>query len=206
MSSFRNINQFLKELSYNNDTSLRKYSIQVSNVTLDKLLTGLADEVPLPDDDHILKAVYIVGKNTNSKGQSIWALNEDVFLDENGKMIKPLDFGYEWLGNLSEGDGINIAKVDHSCIVHTPLSSEAFDVMCHFLAGTLSNQCANNVLFGEKVNQTLGPGLEFPLDGDTGDDSQRSSVPVDRSNFLSQFVLASQAVVFANFPEVRFSI
>jgi hypothetical protein len=75
--------------------------------------------------------------------------------------------------------------------------------MCHFRAETLSNQCTNNVLFGEKVNQMLGPGLEFPLHSDS-DDSQHSSV--DRHNFLSQYVLASQAVVFANFPEVKFSI
>lgn len=172
-------------------------------MTLDKLLTGLADEVDVPDDDHIRTAMYIVGKNTNREGQSIWALNEEVFLDENGQLVDPCDFGFEWLGNLTEGDGINIAKVDHSCTVHTPLSSEAFDAICHFLAGTLSNQCVNNMPFGEKVNQMLGPGLEFPVH-DGSDESQRSSA--DRSNFLSQFFLASQAVVFANFPGVRFSM
>ena len=66
MTSFRNITQFLKELSYNNDSTLRKYSIQVSNVTLDKLLTGLANEIDVVEDDQINSAVYIIGKNTNS--------------------------------------------------------------------------------------------------------------------------------------------
>lgn len=96
MSSFRNITQFLKELSYNNSSTLRKYSLQVSNVTLDKLLTGLADEVDIPDDDQIRAAIHIIGKNTNSQGQSIWALNEEVFLDETGRLFaNPSDFGFE---------------------------------------------------------------------------------------------------------------
>ena len=103
MSSFRNITQFLKELSYNNDSTLRKYSIQVSNVPLDKLLTGLADEVDIVEDDQIKSAVYIIGKNTNSRGQSIWALNDEVFLDENGRLIDDLGaFGFEWLSNFDQ--------------------------------------------------------------------------------------------------------
>ncbi len=54
----------------------RAIAIPVSNVTLDKLLTGLVDEIDIPDDEDIVKAVYIVGKNTNSEGQSVWALND----------------------------------------------------------------------------------------------------------------------------------
>ena len=49
----------------------RAIAIPVSNVTLDKLLTGLVDEIDIPDDEDIVKAVYIVGKNTNSEGQLV---------------------------------------------------------------------------------------------------------------------------------------
>ena len=67
MTSFRNITQFLKELSYNKDSTLRKYSIQVSNVTLGKLPTGLANEIDIVEDDQINSAVHIIGKNKFSR-------------------------------------------------------------------------------------------------------------------------------------------
>ncbi len=66
--------------------SHHKYSLQVSNVTLDILLTVLVDEIDIPDDEDIVKAVYTVGKNTNSEGQSVWALNKRVFLNKNGQL------------------------------------------------------------------------------------------------------------------------
>ena len=204
MSSFRNITQFLKELSYNNDSTLRKYSIQVSNVTLDKLLTGLADEVDIVEDDQIKSAVYIIGKNTNSRGQSIWALNDEVFLDENGRLIDDLGaFGFEWLSHLTEGDGINIAKADQCCSVCTPLSSQSFDIMSNFLAGTLEDRCREGGALNVKVSQMFGPGLQFPaIEEGSGLSNDSRPPPVDRCNFLSQFFLASQAVIFANYSEV----
>lgn len=205
MTSFRNITQFLKELSYNNDSTLRKYSIQVSNVTLDKLLTGLADEIDIVEDDEINSTVYIIGKNTNSRGQSIWVLNDEVFLDENGQLIKDLGaFGFEWLGNLTEGDGINIAKAEQSCTVSTPLSSQSFDIICNFLAGTLEDRCREDTALNEKVSEMFGPGLQFStIEEGSGPSNDSPPPPVmDRSNFLSQFFLASQAVIFANYAEV----
>jgi hypothetical protein len=206
MTSFRNISQFVKELDYNNnnDNNLRKYSIQVNNVTLDKLLTGLVDEIDLPDDDDILKAVYTVGKNSNSHGQSVWVLNNEVAIDKNGQLVKLNDFGFEWLGNLTEGDGVNIARDADSCTIHTPLSTESFDIMCHFLAGSLPYKCRKNALFGTKVNLVRGPGLKFSLDN--VDEGVELELSHDRSNFLSQFFLASQAIIFANFPEVSFQL
>ncbi len=66
------ISQFLKELNHNNDmSSHHKYSLQVSNVTLDRLLTVLVDEIDIPDNEDIVKAVYTLGKNTNSEGQLV---------------------------------------------------------------------------------------------------------------------------------------
>jgi hypothetical protein len=73
--------------------------------------------------------------------------------------------------------------------------------MCHFLGGTLGRKCAIDGAFGERVNKILGPGLEMSTDNlGAADDDPASE---DRSNFLSQFFLASQAAISANFLEVR---
>ena len=133
-------------------------------------------------------------------------LNDEVFLDENGQLIEDLGaFGFEWLaGNLTEGDGTDIAKPEQSCTVSTPLSSQSFNIICNFLAGTLEDRCREDTALNEKVSEMFGPGLQFPtIEEGSGPSNDSPPPPVmDRSNFLSQFFLASQAVIFANYVEV----
>ena len=74
--------------------------------------------------------------------------------------------------------------------------------MCNFLAGTLEDRCREGVALNEKVSQMFSPGLHFPTIEGSGLSNDSRPPPVDRCNFLSQFVLASQDVIFANYSEV----
>ena len=187
-------------------SSLRKYSLLVNNVTLEMLLSGLVDDIDIPDEDDISNAVYTIGKNTNKRGESVWVLNNKVAIHKTGQLANPRDFGFEWLGDVTDGDGVLIARANDSCSIQTPLSAESFDIMCHFLAGTLAYKCQTNEDFGTIVNRILGFDLEFPLEA--GDGNQLLVPPAEkeknRANFLLQFFLASQAVIFANYPGVSF--
>jgi hypothetical protein len=103
---------------------------------------------------------------------------------------------------LTEGDGVNVARVADLCTIHTSLSTESFNIMCHFLTGKLLYECTNNTLFITKVNLVLG--LEFSLEH--GEDGYELELSDDRSNYLSQFFLARHAIIFGTFPEVSFLI
>ena len=49
----------------------------------------------------------------------------------------------------------------------------------------------------------FGPEMQFPtMEGVLWSVNDLRPLPVDRRNFLSQFFLASQAVIFANYLEV----
>ena len=76
LSSFRNVNGFEKDLNYGT-SGLRCYSVNVNCPTLETLLTKLSDRIQVPEDDRDVKrAVSVIGKNLNGRGQPIWCLNE----------------------------------------------------------------------------------------------------------------------------------
>ena len=60
------------------------------------------------------------------------------------------------------------------------------------------------IALNEKVSQVFGPGLQFPTieEGSGLSNDSRPPPVMDRCNFLSQFFLASQAVIFANYSEL----
>ena len=60
---------FEKDLNYGTST-IRRYSINVNNATLENLLTNLADNTQIPTDERDIKrAVSVIGRNTNGRGQ-----------------------------------------------------------------------------------------------------------------------------------------
>ena len=110
MSSFRNPNTFDRELNFGS-TAVRRYSISVNANTLDKLLSRLTEEVHIPEqEEEILRAVSIVGRNTGIGGQPVWCLNRNLSVDRDGWATKSSDFGLEWVSHLTEpGNGGEIA-------------------------------------------------------------------------------------------------
>ena len=104
MSSFRNGIAF--ELNYGS-SAMRRYSISVNNLTLDKLLTKLTEDVQIPEqDEEILKAVSVVGKNIGIGGEPVWCLNKDVTIDKDGCLTKAEDHRQIWVSHLTDiGNG-----------------------------------------------------------------------------------------------------
>ena len=155
MSSFRNVNGFEKDLNYGT-SRIRRYSVNVNSPTLENLLTKLSDRIDVPDDDRDVKrAVSIIGKNQNGRGQAIWCLNENLALDGEGNVVNCEDYGLEWISHLTEGDGKFIAKRELACRGEGPLSTNYFNILCNFLADTLEEVCANDTSTRVMVNEVF---------------------------------------------------
>ena len=107
----------------------------MNNADLEKLLTNLADLLTT-DENNISLAASVVGKNCNRNGDPIWVLNENVAVDRAGQIVTPEDHGLTWLGHLIKDDTI-VAEDGHKCSITTPLGTVHFDILCHFLRGSL---------------------------------------------------------------------
>ena len=71
MSSFRNPASFDKELNFGS-SAMRRYSISVNALTLDKLLSRLTEDVHIPEqEEELLRAVSVVGKNRDRRAASL---------------------------------------------------------------------------------------------------------------------------------------
>ena len=218
LSSFRNANAFDKELNLGS-AEVRRYSLSVNALTLDKLLTRLTEQVELPEnEEEHLRAVSVVGKNVGIAGEPVWCLNRNVSIGKDGLPARPSEFGLEWISHLIEHtNGGEIADEALSAKVDSELTTVYFDTMAHFLAGTLKGKLADDVrlrcvaseLFGD--NESLAfeteidttaedpPSLLVSPDNDNcGNDVELPG----RENFLSQFYLASMGVIMANYQEV----
>ena len=201
LSSFRNVNSFDKDLNFGT-SGLRRYSVNVNNATLESLLTKLADKVQVPDDDRDVKrAVSIIGKNLNGRGEPIWCLNDHLTLDREGNEVSCEDYGLEWISHLTEGDGKVIAKRELACIGNGPLSTKYFNILCHFLADSLDEVCAYDVSTRVTVNDAFENDTSL-FYGSQFVEGKVVGVTKNRSNLLSQFYIASMGVVMANFAEV----
>ena len=222
LGSFRNANAFDKELNLGS-AEVRRYSISVNALTLNKLLTRLTEQVELPEqEDEHLRAVSVVGKNIGMAGEPIWCLNREVTLGRNGLPVKANEFGLEWISHLVEqSTGGEIAVEAISAKVGNELTPIYFNAMAHFLAGTLKGRlatdawlrCVASELFGD--NESLAfetdeditidepPSIQMPENSEYyGNDID----PPARDNFLSQFYLASMGVIMANYQEVRIAL
>lgn len=65
----------------------KRFSVQMTAIQLDTLLTELETAVEIPD--LIPRAVSIVGKNINTANEEIWALKRDLFIDARGRLVDP---------------------------------------------------------------------------------------------------------------------
>lgn len=172
----------------------RRFSIQMSSNQLDALLSEMESEIQFPEK--ILKAVAVVGKNVDlSDETTLWALNKDTFLDEDGCLTDPERHGFIWISHLIRDPGMGVANQERSANVHQPLSSTYFDLICHFLKGSLSKAVENDILlslaFGEVINGT-------PL----SDVALTEMEPRKESNFLPTFFTASMSLIVANYQVV----
>ena len=202
LSNFKNVTGFDKDLNYGTST-IRRYSINVNNPTLETLLTKLADNTQIPRDERDVKrAVSVIGRNNNGRGQTVWCLNENLALDSEGNEVICEDYGLEWISHLTEGDGRFIAKRELACAGQGPLTTKYFNIACHFLADSLGEVCSNDVAQRVIVNEIFGEDTSLYYDG-------KHTVGVlpasknNRAHFLSQLYVASMGVIIANFAEVR---
>lgn len=130
---------------------MKKFTLQISNPELEKLLTKLADSLTTDEND-ILLAASVVGKNYNRNGDPIWVLNENVAVDRAGQIVTPEEHGLTWLGHLIENDTI-VAEDGHKCSITTPLSTVHFDILCHFLGGSLKTRFWDSITVQEAVEK-----------------------------------------------------
>lgn len=130
---------------------MKKFTFQISNPELEKLLTKLADSLTTDEND-ILLAASVVGKNYNRNGDPIWVLNENVAVDRAGQIVTPEEHGLTWLGHLIEDDTI-VAEDGHKCSITTPLGTVHFDILCHFLGGSLKTRFWDSITVQEAVEK-----------------------------------------------------
>lgn len=218
LSSFRNPTAFDKELNFGADT-VRRYSISVNALTLDKLLTRLTEEVTIPEqDEEVPRAVSLVGRNTGIGGEPVWCLNRELTIGRSGYAIDACDYGLQWVSHLTEsGNGGEIADQSLAAKVEGELTTVYFDAITHFLAGSLEKKIAEDVRLRLAVSELFGHDeclcfenkylSEDPVplpaaDNITKDDMKITNVELERDNFLSQFYLASMGVIMANYQEV----
>ena len=136
--------------------------IEMTNARL-KLLTELSDQLPDVDENDIHQAVSIVGKNYNRRNVPVWVLNKNVAVDGNGKLVNPKDFGLVWLSHLIKSDGIDLAKEEYSCKIKLSLGTEAFDIVCHFLNGSLKVAASKNPTIMDSLRGILPDSLMYPV-------------------------------------------
>lgn len=220
MSSFRNANAFDKELNLGSE-AVRRYSISVNPLTLDKLLTKLTEEVPSPEqEEEHLRAVSVVGKNIGIGGEPIWCLNRQVSLGRDGMLVTATDHGLVWISHLTEPTSKGeIADQALSAKVEGEQMTAYFDAMAHLLAGSLEEKlaadtmlrCVASELFGDdKTLAYKGPDAESidSIGQEEGESSKEEKSKISnikemqKDNFLSQFYLASMGVIMANYQEV----
>lgn len=193
-------------------------------LTLDKLLTRLTEEVPIPEqEDEVLRAVSLVGKNTGIAGEPVWCLNQNLSIGKDGFEVEASHHGLEWLSHLTEsGNGGEIADETVAAKVEGELTKVYFDAMAHLLAGSLEKKIEEdtqlkvvvNELFGTdeclcfpsqledyELQQPQSPEIDFPADGVEKGPEEKPTGEMQRDNFLSQFYLASMGVVMANYQE-----
>ena len=78
---------FEKDLNYGT-SSIRRYSINVNNAPLETLLTNLSDNTQIPADERDIKrAMSVIGRNSNGRGQTDWCLNENLTLGSEGNEV-----------------------------------------------------------------------------------------------------------------------
>ena len=93
------VDHFVSFLNFDNECDFfKRFSVQMTTIQLDTLLTELETAVEIPD--LVPRAVSIVGKNINTANEEIWALKRDLFIDARGRLVEPRDHCISWIGNI----------------------------------------------------------------------------------------------------------
>lgn len=155
------------------------------------MLAELETSVPITDD--IPKAVYIVGKNRHSQRNTvIWALNKDVFINAKGNLVNPEDYGFKWISHLVKDGGKELAHESRKASIQLPLTTTYFDIMCHFLNGSLKQATSNDPHLFNTVEEVFrGTGLDISKLKDQ-----------ESGNFLSTFFTLSMSVIISHYDVV----
>ena len=104
-------------------------------------------KLPKPEqEEELLRAVAVVGKNNGIGGQPVWCLNKNLSIDKNGWEVKASDLCLEWISHLAEpGNGGEIADESLAAKVERELTTAYSDAMGHFLAGSLEKKAEEDV-------------------------------------------------------------
>ena len=138
------------------DNFFRSYSAQLTTNQLEALLAELEASVEIPDLDDIPRAAYVVGKNSNlQRNTVIWAMNKDVFINGNGNLVKPEDYGFTWISHLVKDPGSGIAHEAWKASVQLSLTTEYFDIMCHFLSGSIKQAMSDNPSLSTTIEEVF---------------------------------------------------
>ena len=175
------------------DNFFRSYSAQLTTNQLEALLAELEASVEIPDLDDIPRAAYVVGKNSNlQRNTVIWAMNKDVFINGNGNLVKPEDYGFTWISHLVKDPGSGIAHEARKASVQLPLTTKYFDIMCHFLSGSIKQAMSDDPSLStttEEVFHGTGLDIEKLKDQESG-------------NFLPTFFTLSMSVIISHYDVV----
>lgn len=171
----------------------KRFTLHMTLSQLNALLTELESTVTFPDQ--IPKAVAVVGRNKTAEGNNVWALDKNIFIDENGSMVRAEDHGLRWISHLVAKDITNaLACKERSATVHLPLTKDNFDLMCHFLKGSIKTAVQE-----ENLAATWGAVLE-----EVGIDEENPAMSEERPNvnFLPTFFTASTSIIMAHYDKV----
>ena len=146
------MNGFEKDLNYGT-SGLRRYSVNVNGPTLEQLLTKLSDKMQVPDDRET--CCLSNREKLKRKRPAHMVSDKNLALDGEGNEVNCEDYGLEWISHLTEGDGKFIAKRELACVGQGPLSTRYFNILCHFLADTLEEVCANDTSTRVMVNEVF---------------------------------------------------
>lgn len=177
------------------DNFFRCFSIQLTSNQLDALLAEMEAGIDIPDN--ILKVVSVVGKNINQHGTAIWALNRNVFIDGNGNVVNPEDHGLVWISHLVLEPGNQTANEDRRASINLPLTTMYFDLMCHFLRGSVQKATEEDPVLATALEDVLrGTGLDIGMLNDQG----------GSGNFLPSFFTVAMSIIISHYDVVCFKI
>ena len=189
------VDHFVSFLNFDNECDFfKRFSVQMTAIQLDTLLTELETAVEIPD--LVPRAVSVVGKNINTANEEIWALKRDLFIDARGRLVEPRDHCISWIGHLVKDPGNKIANEDRSADVHLPLTAKYFDLVCHFLRGDLFNAAEKDDTLSQSLDEVLRDAGINRGSLSAHDDTR------ENGNFLSSFYMAAMSLIIIHYDKV----
>lgn len=170
----------------------KRLSLTMTSNQLDSLLTEMESRLEIPQV--VPRAVMVVGKNSHpSTGKNVWILNQTFAVNENGESVSANEEGYLWISNLVDLGCPEVANTQRVASIHLPLTTQWFDIMCHFLKGTLPG-----ILKKDPLTRLS---LEVALDEATME-TFTAMEDMTNANYMSIFYTISMSIIMANYDTV----